>query len=308
MQPKVVVIGSSNTDMVIRMAHIPSSGETVMGEQFKTVQGGKGANQAVAAARLGAEVVFVARLGCDTFGQESMNAYRAEGINTDFIVRDDANPSGVALIMVDQEGENIIGVASGANACLSPQDVESAESVIKIADCVLLQLEIPLETVEAAVHVACKYGVRIILNPAPAKPLPIQLLNKVDTLTPNETEAVFLAGVLSSSNIIDVASNLRTKSGVKNLLITMGANGTLISNMDNMRIPAFPVKVIDTTGAGDAFNGGLAVALARGDELPGAVRFANAVAALSTMKFGAQSSLPTADEINDFLKSNKEII
>ena len=197
MKPKVVVVGSANTDMVVQVDDIPRLGETVLGGKFIKAQGGKGANQAVAAARLGAEVTFVARLGRDAFGESSASAYQVEGINTDFLIWDDDAPSGVALIMINRNGENIIAVAPGANGRLSPADVQAAESVFQSADAVLVQLEIPLDAVQTAVDLARRHHARVILNPAPAIHLPDPILRSVDFLTPNESELAVLAGNLS---------------------------------------------------------------------------------------------------------------
>jgi ribokinase len=302
MKPKIVVIGSANTDMVVAVDHLPTAGETVLGGDFIIVRGGKGANQAVAAARLGAEVTFVARLGLDQFGKDSLACYHDEGINLDYIILDNETSSGVALIMVNKAGENMIAVAPGANAKLSPANVLAAETAIQEADCLLLQLEIPLETVEVAAQLASKHNVRVILNPAPATPLSSKLLAKVDTLTPNEAEAAALAGEDAAIPAQDAACVLRSKFNIENIVITMGKDGALIVGHRNEVVPAYHVNPMDTTGAGDAFNGGLAVSLARGDELTGAVRFANAVAALSTTRAGAQSSMPRLDETNAFMK------
>jgi len=303
MKPKIVVIGSANTDMVVKVEHLPEPGETVLGGDYIQSRGGKGANQAVAAARLGAGVTFVARLGADAFGKEAFAAYQAEGIDTQYIVWDETALSGVALIMVNRAGENFIAVASGANAKLSPVDVLAAEAAIRQADCVLLQLEIPLETVCAAVDLAHRYGVRVILNPAPAAALPAELLAKVDTLTPNETEAAELAGGFSARHATNVAAILRNKHKIENIVVTLGEKGALIAGFQNQIVAPYAVTPVDTTGAGDAFNGGLALALARGDDLAAAVRFANAVAALSTTRPGAQQAMPTLAEVEAFLKT-----
>jgi ribokinase len=301
MKPKIVVVGSANTDLVIKVKHLPVPGETVLGGNYMTAQGGKGANQAVAAARLGADVTLVARLGQDAFGNESFAAYQAEGIDTNYIFRDDCAPSGVALIIVDQAGENIISVASGANSKLSPADILAAEAIIHEADCVVTQLEIPVETVQAVVDLAKRHGVRTILNPAPAALLPSELLAKVDVLTPNETEAVKLAGNHSQTHVREAVSMLTTKFRVKNIVMTMGKNGAMIAGFQPEIVPAYKVDSVDTTGAGDAFNGGLAVALANGETLLSAVRFANAVAALSTTRPGAQPAMPVSKEVDDFI-------
>jgi ribokinase len=308
MQPKIVVIGSANTDMIVRTPHIPRAGETVLGNDFMQSRGGKGANQAVAAARLGAQVTFVARLGKDHFGQAAFAAYEKEGINTRYIVWDDEAPTGVALIMIDSEGEDIICVAPGANGKLSTADILKAEEAIKSADCILLQLEIPISTVDFAIRLASKYHVRVVLNPAPMAKLSEDLLEKVDVLTPNETEAARLTGN-HVSHPRDLAYDVNRKFGIKNVIVTMGKEGAVLSRLHSpspIEIPAFPVESVDATGAGDAFNGGLVVALARGDQLEEAVRYANAVGALATTREGAQSSSPTALEVEAFLKVNEE--
>jgi ribokinase len=305
MRPKIVVVGSANTDLMVNVEHLPTPGETVLGGNYMIAQGGKGANQAVAAARLGAEVTLVARVGQDAFGRESFAAYQAEGIDTSYIIWDDSAPSGVALIMVDQSGENIIAVAPGANSSLSPADILAAEAIVREADCILTQLEVPVETVQTVANQAEKHAVRMILNPAPAVPLPPELLAKIDVLTPNETEAARLAGGNSRKDTAEAVSVLRNKFHVKNIVMTMGKNGALVYGLRQEVVPAYPVTPVDTTGAGDAFNSGLAVALARGETLTDAVRFANAVAALSTTRPGAQPSMPSSEEVEAFLERNQ---
>lgn len=305
MKPKIVVVGSANTDMTVQIRNLPEPGETVLGGEYIQAPGGKGANQAVAAARLGAEVTFIARLGRDGFGDAAIAAYKAEGINTKYIIRDDNALSGVALIMVNRSGENIIAVAQGANAKLSPEDILAAESAIIGANCLLVQLEIPLETVQAAILLAVKHYVPVILNPAPATKLFPALLEMVDYLTPNENEAAALAGKQSTRHAIDGAYTLKTQLKIKNLVITLGEKGAAIVDYCNQIVPSFAIQSVDTTGAGDAFNGGLAVALARGDLLLDAVKFANAVAALTTTGSGAQSSMPTASAVKAFLKEKQ---
>lgn len=304
MKPKIVVVGSANTDMVVPVQHLPDPGETVLGGAYIQSQGGKGANQATAAARLGADVTFVVRLGRDAFGDVSEAAYQAEGINTEYVIRDDTTPTGVALIMVNDGGENIIAVAQGANAKLSPADVFAAEKAFQEANCLLVQLEIPLETVQAAIQLAVKHQVPVILNPAPATQLPPALLEMVDYLTPNENEAAFLAGEHSGRHAIDGAYLLKTRFNIKNLVITLGEKGAVIVGYHNQIVPPYHVTPVDTTGAGDAFNGALAVAIARGDLLVKAVNFANAVAALATTRSGAQLSMPTGEAVEAFLKAN----
>jgi ribokinase len=308
MKPKIVVVGSVNTDMVVQVTELPMPGETVLGGDFVTAQGGKGANQAVAAARLGADVTLVGRLGRDNLGKQSFQVLQNEGLNLDFIVWDEQSPSGVALIMVNSQGENIIAVASGANARLTPDDVKAAESEIQQADCVLLQLEIPMATVQTAVELAKKHAVQVILNPAPATKLPKGLLNAVDILTPNESEVTALAGNYSPNLAADAAFLFFSQAaGLKALVVTLGDKGALIlQGLKRIKSPAFNVTPQDTTGAGDSFNGALAVSLARGENLEQAVYFANAVAALTTTRAGAQPSLPTLAQVEEFLARASE--
>ena len=302
MKPNIVVVGSANTDMVVQVENIPCLGETVLGGKFVTAQGGKGANQAVAAARLGAEVTFITRLGRDAFGQSSEAAYQAEGINTDFIIWDDDALSGVALIMVNRNGENIIAVAPGANGRLAPADVQAAESVFQNADVVLVQLEIPLDAVQTAVNLAHRHGAQVILNPAPAHYLSDSILRSVDFLTPNENELAILTGTQSIDQGI-AARAFAERRALHALIVTVGAKGALVITEGNEhQVPGFQVKAVDTVAAGDAFNGALAVALSRGENLLDAVRFANAVGALSVTRAGAQPSLPTSDEVRTFME------
>ena len=302
-EAKVVVIGSSNTDMILQLERIPRPGETVLGGAFSMAAGGKGANQAVAAARAGGHVTFLARVGQDLFGEQALAGFRKDGIRVDFVVQDPEAPSGVALIFVAQSGENSIGVAPGANARLSPEDVQRAESVIAEADVVLMQLEIPLETVQAAAELAARHRVRVILNPAPARTLPDTLLQQVWMITPNETEAEQLTGVRVDRETQTIEAGRRLLDrGVTAAILTLGEQGAMVVTREiQQRVPSFPVKAVDTTAAGDVFNGVLAVALAEGRPLLEAVRFANAAAALSVTKLGAQPSAPTRERIEAFL-------
>jgi len=296
---KIVVVGSSNTDMVIKAAHLPGPGETVLGGQFLMNPGGKGANQAVAAARLGGDVVFVAKVGDDIFGQEAVQGFKNVGINTDYIVVDPDNPSGVATITVDEKGENCIAVASGANSTLSPADVDSAVQQIEAASVLLMQLETPVQTVEYAASLGKKAGKTVILNPAPAQPLSDGQLALLNVITPNETEAEILTGIKveTEHNAEEAARVLRDK-GVGVVIITLGSRGAFVLSESFLGlVPAPKVKPVDTTAAGDTFNGALAVGLADGQAIKDAVVFANKAAAISVTRLGAQASTPTLNEM-----------
>ncbi len=303
---RIVVVGSANTDMILKCEHLPKPGETILGGEFAVAAGGKGANQAVAAARLGGEVTFVSRLGRDWMGDQALANYRAERINCDFVTRDERASSGVALIMVDRAAENLIGVAPGANSTLTPEHVAHAEDVIRAAGALVVQLEIPLETVAAAIRLARKHAVRVILNPAPARALPREMLQDV-IVTPNETEAAILTGqVVATQSGIESAAQQLLALGACQVVMTLGERGALWASHAQMQIvPAFRVQAVDTTAAGDAFNGGLAVALARGEEMEPAIRYASAVAALSVTQFGAQPSLPSKIEVDNFLNKSR---
>ena len=302
-RPRILVIGSSNTDMIIKLGRIPRPGETILGGEFVTAAGGKGANQAVGAARAGGRVTFIARVGQDMFGDQALAGFQRDGINVDYIVRDKQAPSGVALIFVAKDGENSIAVAGGANSRLSPADVKRAKKAFAGAAAVVMQLETPLETVQAAAELAAKAGVRVILNPAPAQALPDNLLKLVSILTPNETEAELLTGIKVSDDTgaAKAADKLLAK-GVATVILTLGARGAFVATRESKQlVPGFKVKAVDTTAAGDIFNGALAVALAEGQGLPDAVRFANAAAALSVTRMGAQPSAPKRSEIQGFI-------
>lgn len=300
MQSEILIIGSSNTDMVIKAEKLPLPGETVLGGEFFMSQGGKGANQAVAAARLGGQVTFVAKLGDDMFGQQALQQYKREGINTDFVVIDPEYPSGVALISVDAKGENCISVAPGANGQLMPTEVGKALASLKTEALVLLQLEIPLATVQHAVLESFKKGHNVILNPAPAQVLPVEIFSKLYLITPNETEAELLTGVkVTDSETARTAAQELKKLGVANVIITLGAKGAyLLTDSTSEVILAPKVEAVDTTAAGDCFNGALVVALAEGKALPDAVAFACQAAALSVTRVGAQTSIPFLEELN----------
>jgi len=302
---KIVVVGSSNTDLILRVPHIPAPGETILGGKFLTAPGGKGANQAVAAARAGGSVVFVARVGNDHYGEEAVAGFARDGIDVSHVVIDKRAPSGVALIFVSSRGENSIAVADSANGRLSPADIKRAGAAIREAKMLVLQLEIPLETVCAAAAVAASRHVPVILNPAPACPLPDELLQKVAVLTPNETECQILTGIkiTGESTARKAAASLLAR-GVGAVIITMGKRGAYVATPQEDRlVPGFRVEPVDTTAAGDVFNGSLAVALVEGQPLSQAVRFAHAAAALSVTKPGAQSSAPRRKAVDKFLKT-----
>ena len=299
----VVVVGSSNTDLIIKTSRIPAPGETIIGGEFITAPGGKGANQAVAAARLGAAVTFVAKLGTDDFGNRSCENFAREKIATRFVLRDKKTPSGIAIITVDSKGENSIVVASGSNWNLSPSDINKARKVIDSAGVLLMQLESPLESIKRAADIAYKSGAVLILNPAPARPLPKNLLKRVSILTPNESEISLLTGIeVKDEKSARKAGEAVRKMGVKTVIVTMGKKGALIVSSELVkRIPSKKIKAVDTTAAGDAFNGALAASLVREMPLEKAVEFANHVGALSATKMGAQPSLPKLAEIKKFM-------
>ena len=294
---KTVVIGSANTDMVVKSERIPVPGETILGGRFIMNPGGKGANQAVAAARMGGKVTFIAKVGNDLFGRESITSWKKEGIDVSHVVTDPDNPSGVALIMVDAKGENCISVASGANAALGPDDLDP--TVIASADIVLMQLETPVKTILHAAQCARSKGIPVILNPAPAAPLPDELFPCLYVITPNETEAEILTGIKVTDNVsAEKAAEFLWKKGVKNVIITMGKQGAFVFCEDfHGIIPACRAEAVDTTAAGDIFNGTLAVCLSEKTDLKDAVRTAARAAAISVTRMGAQSSAPYRNEV-----------
>lgn len=296
---RIIVIGSSNTDMVIKSKKLPSPGETILGGSFLMNPGGKGANQAVAASRLSGNVTFVTKTGSDLFGEQAKILFASEGIDTRFIIKDHKNPSGVALITVDENGENCIVVAPGSNASLSAYDIDDAVYICDKNDVFLMQLEIPVSTVEFVSRKMYEKGNRVILNPAPAKQLNADLLNTIYLLTPNEVEAEILTGIkVENASSAGKAAERLLQKGVENVIITMGAAGAYLhSHSVSKMIPVVPVKPVDTTAAGDVFNGALAVALAEGKELEEAVMFGNKAASISVTRMGAQASAPYRNEI-----------
>ena len=305
--PRIVVVGSSNTDMVLRVPTLPHPGETVLGGTFFTARGGKGANQAVAAARAGGSVAMIACLGDDAFGDDTLAALAAEGIAVDGIRRVTGTPSGVALILVDERGENCIAVASGANALLGAEDVARCAELLSADGVLLVQLETPLETVVAAAHAARRAGARVILNPAPARDLPDELLGLVSVLTPNESEAERLAGIpVNGERGLEKAASALLARGVGAVVVTLGAVGAYVATAEHREtIAGWPVEARDSTGAGDVFNGALAVALAEALPVRDAVTFANAAAAISVTRDGAQPAAPRRAEILRLLEPDR---
>ena len=301
----ILVIGSSNTDMVIKADRLPGPGETILGGDFFMNAGGKGANQAVAARRLGAAVGFICKTGDDIFGRHAMELFKKEGIHTDYLVIDPMHPSGIALIAVDKNGENSILVASGANAYLLPPDLPPVAELLENRSTVLMQLETPVETIAYIAHAARTRGIRCILNPAPACPLPESLFPYISVITPNEKEAELLTGVpISDRQTVVEAAHLLRRKGVETVIITLGANGAFVCSAGVEEWVAAPrVKAVDTTAAGDVFNGALAVALSEKHSLSDAVLFACQAAALSVTKLGAQASAPFRQELSQFRTS-----
>jgi ribokinase len=286
--------------MVVKCKKLPTPGETILGGAFLMNPGGKGANQAVAAARLNGIVTFVTKTGNDHFGEQSKLLFEKEGIDTRFLIRDQKNPSGVALIAVDENGENTIVVASGSNATLSAYDIDEEVYVADKEDVYLMQLEIPVGTVEYVAQKVSDKGNRVILNPAPARLLSQELLDSVYVLTPNEIEAEILTGIkVENASSAERSAMKLLDKGVKNVIITMGAAGAYLCTPEiSKMIPVVPVKAVDTTAAGDVFNGALAVALAEGKDLEEAVGFANKAASISVTRLGAQASAPYRNELD----------
>jgi ribokinase len=293
------VIGSSNTDMVIKSKKLPAPGETILGGTFLMNPGGKGANQAVAAARLNGNVTLVAKTGNDVFGSEARHLFDKEHINTNYLISDNKNPSGVALINVDENGENCIVVASGSNGTLAAYDINEEVFKNRPEDIFLMQLEIPLGTVEYVAQKAAGKGNRVILNPAPARPHSADLLSCLYMIIPNETEAELLTGIkVTDAQTAEIAARKLYNRGVKNVVITMGGTGSfLLTPALSKLISVVPVKAVDTTAAGDVFCGAIAVAIAEGKSTEEAVKFANKAAGISVTRMGAQASAPYRSEI-----------
>lgn len=298
-KPSIIVVGSSNTDMVIKSPYLPKPGETILGGTFFMNAGGKGANQAVAAARLGGNVSFIAKVGDDMLGKQAIELFNKEGIDTKYVFTDIKHPSGVALINVDNKGENCIVVASGANAALVKEDIETAKQKITNASIVLMQLETPIPTIECVAALAKENGVKVVLNPAPAAALSDELLKNINIITPNQHEAA----MLTNTEVNDIASakhaaKILHNKGVETVIITLGADGALLYEKDFFTEIASPVvKAVDTTAAGDVFNGALVVAISEGKSVRHAVEYACNAAAISVTRLGAQASAPYRNEV-----------
>lgn len=298
---RILVIGSSNTDMTIKSDNLPLPGQTILGGRFVMGSGGKGANQAVAAKRLGGNVEFICKVGHDIFGKNAADGYKKEGIDISHILYS-TEPSGVALILVDKTGENVISVAPGANGDLSVEDIESIANVIKEADYLILQLEIPTDAVIRAAKIAHEAGVYVILNPAPACKLPNELFQYISLITPNQTETELMTGVklINEQSFITAVENFN-RMGVKDVIITLGSKGSLVCyDGKNEFVPAIKVDAVDATAAGDTFCGAVCVALSQGKNLKEAAVFATKAASLTVQKMGAQDSIPSITDINMF--------
>jgi ribokinase len=305
-KPRIVVVGSCNMDIYSWTAHLPEPGETVIGDRYWMGMGGKGANQAVAACRLGADVTMVGRVGNDLFGKQMLETLASYGVGCDFINIDQEAGSGIALVTVDKKPENVIVVVPGTNMRITTADVVAAEAKIREADVLLMQLEIPLDVVECAADIASQSNTLCILNPAPARPVPERLVRKVDLLTPNQHEARQLSELPADTlEGARAAGKALLKMGAAAAIVTLGADGALLVK-DNDAIHVEGIRVedaVDPTGAGDAFMGGLGVALARGESLEDATRYANYVGALSTRKPGAMPSMPATSDVDAFIRS-----
>lgn len=302
---QIVVVGSSNIDMIMKMGHLPAIGETVTNAVFSQVFGGKGANQAVAAARSGGDVAFVSCVGDDPYAKPMVDNFKLDGINTEFVFRENAISSGTALIMIGDKGENYISVAPGANYRLTPGYIDTVEEYIKNAEIILLQYEILPETLQYAIEKAKEHETRVLLNFAPARNIDRKVLSMVDYLVVNEVEAGFLTGLkVNTPGKIEEAADKLLAFGIENVIITLGAEGSYLATREgHHRLEAFVVEAIDTTAAGDTYCGCLATALTEGKSLENSVIFASAGAALSVTKMGAQPSAPSRNEIDEFLKS-----
>lgn len=310
MNKPIVVFGSFVVDLTSRSQGLPVPGQTILGSSFRMGPGGKGSNQAVAAHRAGANVTLVTKVGKDVFGKVALDFYQGEGMNTDYILQDPQRETGVALIMVDEvSAQNEIVVVSGACGNITDDDVERCRPLIESASILLLQHEINFDAQYKAIDIAHKAGVKIVLNPAPATAIPDEVLKKIDTVTPNETEAYVLTGVeVKNADDARNAAKVFLDKGVKNVVITMGALGAFATDGERSELlPRLKVNAVDTTGAGDAFNGGFVMALSEGRDLFEALRYGNATGALSVTKIGTAPAMPTRSEIDAMVRENYNI-
>ena len=301
----IVVVGSLNMDLAVKALRIPVAGETIHSEDLHTIPGGKGANQAAAAVKLGSKVALVGRVGDDAFGPRLIDSLKQLGVNTNHVRIDAEAATGTAIIIVNEGGENSIVVSPGANGRVAKEDIDRIDKLLDQAKYLLLQFEIPLETVQYAIEIASRKKVKVILNPAPAKKVPLEILTKVDFLVSNETETKILTGLeVKDLNSAEAAARKLAELGVSVVIITLGEKGALfVAGNEAIHIPAQKVKVVDTTAAGDAFIGGLATALVKGYALKDAVKYASCAGTLAVTKFGAQTSLPTLEEVEHLFKS-----
>ncbi|MEQ4922738.1 ribokinase [Proteus hauseri] len=301
--PRLAVLGSINVDHIMNISQFPKPGETIIGHHYKIAFGGKGANQAVACGRSGADITFIACVGDDAIGSEIITQLKTDNIHTDAISIIPETPTGVAMILVNEQGENVITISAGANANLTPAHFTQYHHVVEHSDALLMQLESPLETVFAAAKLAKSHHTKVILNPAPALPLSDEFLSFIDVITPNETEAEILTGISvhDETGAAKAAEVLHSK-GIKHVLITLGSRGVWFSEQGKgMIIPGFRVEAVDTIAAGDTFNGAFVTAILEGKPSIDAIRFAHAAAAIAVTRHGAQSSVPWRDEIESFL-------
>jgi ribokinase len=305
-KPRITVVGSFNTDLVVRTPRMPIGGETILGGPYFTGPGGKGANQAVAAARLGADVKMVVKVGQDYYGDLACINLSNEGIDMRGVIRSSESHTGVAFIIVDDSGENMIVVASGTNMLLFPADLDNVRDAVLQSDILVLQLEIPMESVVYAARLAHEAGIPVLLNPAPGQSLDDDFLHMVDYLTPNETEAQLITGVrVDGAQDAERAAKILLERGVRQVVVTLGAKGALLCTPEgSQHVPGRKVVPVDTTGAGDCFNGALAVALAEGKNLVSAIEFANCAAALQVTRMGTAPAMPHRDEVEKMLAGN----
>ncbi|WP_166370785.1 ribokinase [Psychromonas sp. SA13A] len=304
---QLTVLGSVNADHVLRVGSFPRPGETLHGQGYSVIAGGKGANQAVAAARLGANVSFIACVGDDSFGLNIRQEFEKDGINIDAVMIEKDTPTGIAMIQVAATGENSICISAEANACLTPQRIAAHTRIIEQADMLLLQLEVPMESIEYAAEIANKSGTTVILNPAPAQHLSDKLLKLIDIITPNETEAEILTGIkVFDAQSAQLAADALHKKQIKTVLITLGSQGVWLSKEgEGSQIMGYKVDAVDTTAAGDTFNGAFLTALLEDKSLNEAVQFAHAAAAITVTGQGAQSSIPYRKDVTEFLTERK---